>query len=98
MGKETSKLMWKILIILILLFAVVIWFKGEYDKGKIYEDYSDCVVKKSACTNILNETLIGWRQCIFGVGYLLNMTDEEIEEELETGENPFYLNSTGGLK
>ena len=95
--QKENKLMWKILIILLLLFAVVIWFKGEYDKKQILEDYSDCVIKKNLCNGYLNETLQGWKQCIFAVGYSLNMTDEEIEYELGEGENPFYLNSTKEL-
>lgn len=91
--KPERKLMWKILIILIFLFAVVIWFKGEYDKKEIYERYSDCNVKKNVCNDVLNQTLVEWKRCIFAVGGLMNMTYGEIELELNKS-NPFYLNNS----
>lgn len=97
MEKKQNKLIWKILIILILLFAVVIWVKGEYDKKEITERYNDCMTKKLVCTNVLNQSLIEWKKCIFAVGGLMNMTEEEINQKLDEG-NPFYLNISGGNK
>ncbi len=85
---------WKVIAILFLLLAFIFFMKGEYDKKQLHEDYSDCITKKNVCTNVLNETLKGWKECIFAVGYSLNMTTEEIEYELDVGTNPFYLNST----
>ena len=98
MKKEINKnLGWKLIAILFFLLAVVFFFKGEYEKKQINEGYVDCMIKKNICTNNLNKSLQGWRQSIFLVGYSLNMTDEEIEYSLETGENLFYLNNTGGF-
>jgi len=96
---KENTLLWKLIIVLLLLFAVVIWFKGEYDKKEIYEYYSDCMLKKNLCNGAVNETLIEWKKCIFAVGGLMDMTDKEIEAELDDS-NPFYLNlnSTGGNK
>lgn len=107
MTKQNNKnILWKIIAILFFVLAIVFFVKGEYDKkqiveeyenNQIYEDYSDCEIKKNVCTYVLNETLKGWRECIFTVGYSLNMTYEEIEYELEIGKNPFYLNNPGGF-
>jgi len=93
--ENKNKLMWKVLIVLLLLFVVVIFFKQEYDKKQIYEDYSDCIIKKNVCNDVLNWTLVEWKKCIFAAGDLMDMTKEEIELALNN-KNPFYLNDSGG--
>ena len=96
---EQNKINWKfavnLIVIILLVIMIIFYIKTASEKDKLskelYEDYEDCMIKKAICTKVLNESIQGWRQCIFTVGYSLNMTDEEIEHTLETGENPFYL-------
>lgn len=86
---------WKVVAILLLVFSVAIFFKGEYEKKQINENIIDCNLKKNLCTSTLNQSMIGWTECIYNFGYYMNLTDSEIKAALSKplgSEDDFYLN------
>ena len=81
----------KIIAIIILILASSLFIIKEINQKK---DYNDCEVKKELCNYALNESLKGWSQCVYNFGTLyLNLTDEEIQEKLDSGEDFYNLNN-----
>lgn len=89
--KKNKKNIWKIIVIIVLLLSISLFIIKE---SKQKRDYNDCVVEKELCMYTLNESLKGWYQCIYNFGTLyFNLTDEEIQEKLDSGNDFYNLNN-----
>ena len=86
-----KKNIWKIIAIVVLLLSISLFIIKEVNQKR---DYNDCEIKKELCNYALNESLKGWYQCIYSFGTLyFNLTEEEIQEKLNSGEDFYNLNN-----
>jgi len=79
MKKEFNS--WKIIAILFFLFGVVLFFYSEYNNKQIVNSYNDCINEKEFCITSFNESLRGWKECMYNLGGFYNVTNEEIDNE-----------------
>lgn len=90
---------YKILSILFLLFAAMLFFKGEYDKREINLALGNCRELKGICVDTLNTSLIGWYETMVSCGkYCFNLTEEEINLYINNDSFNSLINQKGGPK
>ena len=91
MKEKNKKNIWKTIAIIVLLLAISLFIVKEVNQKR---DYNDCEIKKELCNYALNESLKGWHQCIYNLGTLyFNLTEEEIQEKLNSGEDFYKINN-----
>jgi len=81
---------WRIVAIIFLILVVALLIKGEIDKKGINEGLIYCNAKLDLCIDSFNGTLSAWKSCIYELGNVSGLSDEEIRSKL--GLDGAYLN------